>query len=169
MLRVTSNSCYGWLVLRHSVTQQGATQHTSTFDARWNTGDDQRACMHDSPRCDKQWFGPMFRCQGLRPGWQSRSQQQQCAGGKADARRAVSQASVACQHLLSRMLQPDPAQRATMAEVLAHPWVAAAMPPALASLNDDLLQVWRRVILCTFVVSPFVTFEKLIIQKESVK
>ena len=59
------------------------------------------------------------------------------------------QASEPCQDLIDRLLTADPAGRATMAEVLAHPWVAAGMPPELASLNDRLLEVpiprpWKR-------------------------
>ena len=31
-----------------------------------------------------------------------------------------------CQHLLSRMLTPDPAKRITVAEMMQHPWCAPA-------------------------------------------
>lgn len=39
------------------------------------------------------------------------------------------------------MLQPNPARRLSLSQVLAHPWVARDMPPHLATLNDRLLQV----------------------------
>ena len=42
---------------------------------------------------------------------------------------------------MARMLQPVPALRATIAQVLAHPWLTHGMPPELATLNDRLLQV----------------------------
>jgi hypothetical protein len=42
---------------------------------------------------------------------------------------------------MNRMLQPVPAQRASLAEVLAHPWVIESMPQELATLNDRLLNV----------------------------
>lgn len=32
-----------------------------------------------------------------------------------------------CQHLLSRMLTPDPAKRITVAEIMQHPWCAPAL------------------------------------------
>ncbi len=31
-----------------------------------------------------------------------------------------------CQHLLSRMLTPDPAKRITVAEIMQHPWCVPA-------------------------------------------
>jgi hypothetical protein len=41
-------------------------------------------------------------------------------------------------HLLSRMLDTDPATRATIAELAAHPWVTQGMPLSLESLNVRL-------------------------------
>ena len=52
-----------------------------------------------------------------------------------------SQVSAPCWDLMMRMLQPVPAQRASIAQVLAHPWVTDGMPAELAALNDRLLQV----------------------------
>lgn len=40
-----------------------------------------------------------------------------------------------------RMLQPNPARRLTLSEVMAHPWFQQDLPPHLATLNDRLLQV----------------------------
>ena len=54
------------------------------------------------------------------------------------------QVSSSCWDLLTRMLQPVPVQRASMAEVLAHPWVTEGMPQELATLNDRLLNVRSR-------------------------
>ncbi len=51
------------------------------------------------------------------------------------------QVSAQCWDLLARMLQPVPAQRACIAQVLTHPWVTDGMPTELATLNDRLLQV----------------------------
>ena len=42
-----------------------------------------------------------------------------------------------------RMLQPNPARRLTLSEVMAHPWFRQDLPPHLATLNDRLLQVRR--------------------------
>ena len=56
----------------------------------------------------------------------------------------LSQVSGACWELLSRVLQPVPAQRVSIAEVLSHPWVTEGMPHELATLNDRLLQVHAR-------------------------
>ena len=54
------------------------------------------------------------------------------------------QVSALCWDLLTRMLQPVPAQRASGAQVLAHPWLTVSMPLELGTLNDRLLQVGRR-------------------------
>ena len=51
------------------------------------------------------------------------------------------QASAECQHLVSRMLQPNPAHRLSLDEVLKHPWVTCDMPLQLATLNRRLLHV----------------------------
>ncbi len=55
--------------------------------------------------------------------------------------RLRAQASAECQHLVSCMLQPNPAHRLSLDEVLAHPWVTCDMPQQLATLNARLLHV----------------------------
>lgn len=50
------------------------------------------------------------------------------------------QTSSACRDLLSRMLVADPADRITVPEIMAHPWVRSGMG-ALEHLNNSLLQV----------------------------
>lgn len=46
--------------------------------------------------------------------------------------------SPAVVHLLERMLMVDTRQRATVAQVMAHPWVQHRMPPQLRTINDQL-------------------------------
>ena len=58
--------------------------------------------------------------------------------------RRCAQASPECQNLVVRMLQPNPARRLTLSEVMAHPWFQQDLPPHLATLNARLLQVSRR-------------------------
>ena len=41
-----------------------------------------------------------------------------------------------CRNLLHRLLQPDPNKRATMAEVMQHPWFQCDLPPPLLTLNS---------------------------------
>ncbi len=43
--------------------------------------------------------------------------------------------SAECTDLLRMMLQPDPAQRATVRDVLRHPWVQHNMSPSLTAVN----------------------------------
>jgi hypothetical protein len=49
------------------------------------------------------------------------------------------QVSEECRDVLRRALQPDAAQRISLPALLAHPWVARDMPPALAGVNAELL------------------------------
>uniref|UniRef100_A0A7S0WZR7 Protein kinase domain-containing protein n=1 Tax=Chlamydomonas leiostraca TaxID=1034604 RepID=A0A7S0WZR7_9CHLO len=42
--------------------------------------------------------------------------------------------------LLKSMLQPDPANRATTTDILAHPWVSGALRPDWVGLNERLVQ-----------------------------
>ena len=50
-----------------------------------------------------------------------------------------SQVSEECRDLLRRILEPDPAERATVAEILAHPWLTAGARPGLSGINALLL------------------------------
>ena len=54
--------------------------------------------------------------------------------GATDIHGAV-QVSAECTDLLRVMLQADPAQRATVADVLRHPWVQHNMSPSLTAVN----------------------------------
>jgi len=46
-----------------------------------------------------------------------------------------------CAHLLSRVLVADPAARATVAEIMAHPWFTKGLPPDAARMNDECLKL----------------------------
>ena len=48
-------------------------------------------------------------------------------------------ASKACVDLLARMLTADPADRASLADVAAHPWFTQDLPPGVADLNARLV------------------------------
>jgi serine/threonine-protein kinase SRK2 len=48
-------------------------------------------------------------------------------------------ASQACVDLLARMLTADPAARASLAEVAAHPWFVEDLPPGVSDLNTRLV------------------------------
>lgn len=50
------------------------------------------------------------------------------------------QISEACQDLLSRMLTADPAQRITVAGIMAHPWFTHDLPPGTLDVNTQLQQ-----------------------------
>ena len=52
---------------------------------------------------------------------------------------ATPQASSEAADLLSRMLVTDPAERADVASIMAHPWFRRDLDPRLAGLNDALL------------------------------
>lgn len=66
--------------------------------------------------------------------------------GKGVKRRANISAQTECKHLLSRMLVTTPSSRATLSEVLAHPWIvkgfsgppASHLPPRIPLRADDL-------------------------------
>ena len=58
-----------------------------------------------------------------------------CRGLDADACWSEPQVSAECADLLRLMLQPDPAERATVADVLRHPWVQRDMSPGLVAVN----------------------------------
>ena len=49
------------------------------------------------------------------------------------------QLSPEAQHLLHHMFRPNPAERCTTEDIMAHPWFTKNLPPELASLNDRLL------------------------------
>ena len=49
------------------------------------------------------------------------------------------QVSDECKDLLRRALEPEAAQRISLPALLAHPWVLRDMPPALRSVNAELL------------------------------
>lgn len=48
------------------------------------------------------------------------------------------QVSPECEDLLCGLLKNDPADRLTLLQALAHPWLAANMPPELLHLNIRL-------------------------------
>lgn len=48
--------------------------------------------------------------------------------------------SAECQHLLSRMLTPDPARRVTIGEIMQHSWFLNELPPHMQHLNYTLVQ-----------------------------
>lgn len=45
------------------------------------------------------------------------------------------QVSAECRDLMHKLLQPDPAKRASMAAIMEHPWFQRDLPPQLMSLN----------------------------------
>jgi serine/threonine protein kinase len=49
------------------------------------------------------------------------------------------QLSAEAQHLLHHMFRPNPAERCTTEDIMAHPWFTRNLPPELGSLNDRLL------------------------------
>ncbi len=49
------------------------------------------------------------------------------------------QLSVEAQHLLQHMFRPNPTERCTTEDIMAHPWFTKNLPPELAKLNDRLL------------------------------
>ena len=49
------------------------------------------------------------------------------------------QLSPEAQHLLHHMFRPNPAERCTTEDVMAHPWFTKNLPPELTSMNDRLL------------------------------
>jgi hypothetical protein len=44
-----------------------------------------------------------------------------------------------CRDLLARMLAPDPARRIRAAEIMAHPWFLANLPPHATAMNEKYL------------------------------
>ncbi len=43
--------------------------------------------------------------------------------------------------LLSRILVPDPARRATIHEITEHPWFSVGLPRGVMSMNDQCLDL----------------------------
>ena len=43
-------------------------------------------------------------------------------------------------HLLTQMLQPDPARRIPMSAIMEHPWFRAGLPPAALTMNTALVR-----------------------------
>ena len=46
-----------------------------------------------------------------------------------------------CTDLLTRLLEVDPDKRITVQQILKHPWFVKDLPPGMADLNVNLLQV----------------------------
>jgi serine/threonine protein kinase len=57
----------------------------------------------------------------------------------ADAHHCALQLSPEAQHLLHHMFRPNPAERCTTEDIMAHPWFTKNLPPELGTLNDRLL------------------------------
>jgi serine/threonine protein kinase len=49
------------------------------------------------------------------------------------------QASEGVRDIMHRMLNPDPAQRITVAQIMAHPWFTTDLPAGVTELNETLL------------------------------
>ena len=46
-----------------------------------------------------------------------------------------------CAHLISRILVANPLARATVGEIMAHPWFRAGLPDDAARMNDECLKL----------------------------
>ena len=49
------------------------------------------------------------------------------------------QLTAEAQHLIHHMFRPNPAERCTTEDIMAHPWFTKNLPPELAALNSRLL------------------------------
>lgn len=51
----------------------------------------------------------------------------------------TSQASEGVRDIMHRMLTPDPKERITVAQIMAHPWFCTDLPSGVTELNETLL------------------------------
>lgn len=62
-----------------------------------------------------------------------------CQFGEHAHVRVPLQASEGVRDIMHRMLTPDPKQRITVAQIMAHPWFCTDLPAGVTELNETLL------------------------------
>ena len=62
-----------------------------------------------------------------------------CQSGDHVHVRVPLQASEGVRDIMHRMLNPDPKQRITVAQIMAHPWFCTDLPAGVTELNETLL------------------------------